>query len=345
MDKGARVLMAAASGLLVALYFVPLWRIQLIAPQYPEGLRMIVWLNRIAGGNPNDIYNINVLNQYIGMKEINAATIHELKVLPVFVGVMIVFGLFAAFKKKRILPVVWVSVLAIAGAGAFTDFYFFEYDYGHNLNPQAPIKVPGMTYQPPFVGTKQLLNMTASSYPEIGFYIAVLALVLGIVSIILSFKGKGPSGMKSLLAIIFVGGGLSLLLASCAVSGPSTVNYGKDQCAHCSMMIVEPRYWAQVVTDKGKVYFFDSITCLCTYIRERQPSGISSLWVSDFLNPDTAIDARKAVYLYDPRRHGPMGAFVGAFKTRGDMNSVKGTGGQSKSWTELKVLVETKWQR
>ena len=59
------------------------------------------------------------------------------------------------------------------------DFWLWEYDYGHNLNPDAAIVVPGMTYQPPLIGFKQLLNFGAYSYPDIGGWIMFgVALVL-----------------------------------------------------------------------------------------------------------------------------------------------------------------------
>ena len=67
---------------------------------------------------------------------------------------------------------------------AFYDFYQWLYDYGHNLNPHAAIKVPGMTYQPPMLGYKQLLNFLAGSFPDIGGYLVIIA-ALGIVGVVI----------------------------------------------------------------------------------------------------------------------------------------------------------------
>jgi len=58
-----------------------------------------------------------------------------------------------------------------------TELYW-SYDYGHDLDPNAAIKIPGMTYQPPLIGSKQLLNIKATSLPDIGFYISVVSIVL-----------------------------------------------------------------------------------------------------------------------------------------------------------------------
>jgi copper chaperone NosL len=190
MNVFSRGLLALASLLLVLTYFFPLWRIQLIAPQYPEGLRMYIWVNKITGGTEFDLYNINLLNHYIGMKTIEPHSIPELKVLPFIVGFLIAFGLLSVALGKRGLLYAWVlSFLSLALLG-LADFYKWEYDYGHNLDPNAPIKIPGLAYQPPLIGTKQLLNMTASSFPDIGGYIAVISLLLGFLAMVLELKSS-----------------------------------------------------------------------------------------------------------------------------------------------------------
>ena len=76
---------------------------------------------------------------------------------------MILFGLLNAYLKKPKLVYIWLILFLILGAVGLYDFYMWEYDYGHQLNPNAPIKVPGMTYQPPLIGSKQLLNLDALS--------------------------------------------------------------------------------------------------------------------------------------------------------------------------------------
>jgi copper chaperone NosL len=70
------------------------------------------------------------------------------------------------------------------------DFYMWEYDYGHNLNPQAAIKIPGMAYQPPLIGSKMLLNFNAISMPHIATYILVCTVVLAAIALIIDSKVK-----------------------------------------------------------------------------------------------------------------------------------------------------------
>ena len=69
-------------------------------------------------------------------------------------------------------------LFGLFGILGFVDFYRWTYVYGHNLSPDAPIKVPGMAYQPPIIGYKQLLNFDAYSQPDFGGYLLVVAGVL-----------------------------------------------------------------------------------------------------------------------------------------------------------------------
>lgn len=63
------------------------------------------------------------------------------------------------------------------GIGGLIDFYMWGHDYGHNLSPDAPIKVPGMSYQPPLLGCKQLLNINACSWPYTGSIFIGLSMI------------------------------------------------------------------------------------------------------------------------------------------------------------------------
>ncbi|QSR89553.1 hypothetical protein IT6_04580 [Methylacidiphilum caldifontis] len=200
MNIISRAIITLASLLLILSYFFPFWKIQLLAPQYPEGIRMFIWLNTITGGTEFDLFNINLLNHYIGMKHIDPNAVPELKILPFIIGFLIAFGLISALLGKRVLLFAWVGTFIAIALIGIADFYRWEYDYGHNLDPNAPIKVPGLAYQPPLIGTKHLLNMTASSFPDIGGYIAIVSLLLGVVAIILGLIHSKPTKMMMKLA-------------------------------------------------------------------------------------------------------------------------------------------------
>jgi copper chaperone NosL len=182
MRRSSRIAVALGSLLLLVVYLTPLWRIELIAPQYPEGLGLRIWVNQITGLKPNDLNSINGLNHYIGMRAIEPDAIPELRLMPQLLAAAIVAGLLVALIGRRGLLYAWAAAFTLGTAAGLGDFWKWGYEYGHQLDPHAAIKVPGMSYQPPMIGSKQLLNFHATSWPDVGGWIALgaLAWVLGV---------------------------------------------------------------------------------------------------------------------------------------------------------------------
>jgi hypothetical protein len=178
MKTKSRIGMAVAALLLIGVYLFPIWSISLEAPQYPEGIGLNIWINTIEGKRPQDLQNINGLNHYIGMKPIQPDSIAELKYMPPIIGFMLVSGLLVALFGNRKWLLAWLILFILLAVVGLVDFYMWEYDYGHNLNPNAPIKVPGMSYQPPLIGSKKIMNFTATSLPHIGFLFALSSMAL-----------------------------------------------------------------------------------------------------------------------------------------------------------------------
>jgi len=190
MTVKSRILMFVASILLLSTFLFPIWNIDLHAPQYPEGIGLRIWINQITGLNEFDLHNINKLNHYIGMKEIQPDAIKELKIMPYIIIGFVLLGLLITLLKRKKLVVVWLVLLLITLGVGLYDFYLWEYDYGHNLNPNAAIKVPGMVYQPPLIGSKKLLNMNAVSLPGIGGIFIGISVVLSSLAIYYDRKNK-----------------------------------------------------------------------------------------------------------------------------------------------------------
>lgn len=178
MARGTRLLLAGGSLALGLLYLTPLWRIGLRAPQYPEGLGLRIWINRITGAAPQDLESINNLNHYIGMRRIVPESIPELRYLPWILAGLIGAGLLVALLGRRTLLYAWLAVFAAGAVAGLGDLWKWGYDYGHQLDPRAIIQIPGMSYQPPLIGGKQLLNFHASSWPGTGGWIAIAVLLL-----------------------------------------------------------------------------------------------------------------------------------------------------------------------
>ena len=165
----SRIIIAVGSLVMIIMYFVPAWSIYLIAPQYPEGLSMQIWLYKISG----QVDIINGLNHYIGMKHIEAEMFPEFTFLVYILGFFILFGLAIAFTGSRKLLFIYLVISLVGGIAALMDFYRWGYKYGHDLDPNAAIKVPGLSYQPPLIGHKKLLNFDSYSYPDTGAWIVI----------------------------------------------------------------------------------------------------------------------------------------------------------------------------
>jgi len=166
---------------LILTFTQPLWKISMNAPQYPDGLYMEIYAHKIEGGNGGQhIKEINTLNHYIGMHKIDRAELSDLDWIPFALGLLVVLTLrCAAIGNVRAL----VDLAVIAGyVGVFAmgKFVYKLYVFGHNLDPDAPIKIKPFT--PAIFGTKQIANFTTHSYPQLGtFYIGIFfAGVLGV---------------------------------------------------------------------------------------------------------------------------------------------------------------------
>ena len=199
MNRTSRIVVAVAALALAILFVAPMWRVDLKAPQYPEGLGLRIWINQIRGATPNGLNSINGLNHYIGMKAIEPDQIPELRFMPyVVIGLVLGGLLVAGFGRRRLLYAYVGVFLAVAIAGLY-DFWRWEYDYGHNLDPTAAIRIPGMNYQPPLIGGKQLLNFHASSWPDVGGWAAIAAVTVIFAIAVLEWRAS-RSAARSVVA-------------------------------------------------------------------------------------------------------------------------------------------------
>lgn len=113
----------------------------------------------------------------------------------------------------------------------------------------------------------------------------------------------------------------SIILFACTPL-PENIEFGKDQCEHCQMTITENRWGGEIVTKKSKVYFFDSIECLISYLNLNQNdinSKVFSTWTVNYLNPGELIECKSAYYLHSTQLHSPMGLNVASFKNEIDL--------------------------
>ncbi|MGZ3745113.1 MAG: nitrous oxide reductase accessory protein NosL [Pseudobdellovibrionaceae bacterium] len=290
--------------LLLGCFYFPLWNIELYAPQYPEGLSLSIWINKISG----DVQSVNTLNHYVGMKKIDANSIPELAYMPAMLAGLVVLAGLAAIIGKRWAFNLWYVIFAAAGSLGLWDFYRWEYEYGHNISADAPIKIPGMVYQPPFLGSKTMLNILAYSLPDIGGWILLAVGVLGAVPILswLFKKIALPVPERAKLVTLFL---VALILSNSSClndNKPEPIALGHDHCHACKMTITEARFGAEVISKTGKIYKFDSVPCLAGFIKENPE--FEKIFVTDFFSPGQFVKAEDAFFLDYPAIRGPMGS-------------------------------------
>jgi len=180
LSIGGRILLLVGIGILAVGASLPVWRIELVAPQYPEGLSLDMYTYKIAAGNNgNDLQEINLLNHYIGMKPIVQADFVEMRWIPFAVGAFVLIGLRAAVIGRVGTLVDLLVMFGYFTAFSLGTFAYRLYTYGHDLNPKAPMRIE--PFMPILVGEQQIANFVQSSFPLVGSFLMAIFLpaVLG----------------------------------------------------------------------------------------------------------------------------------------------------------------------
>lgn len=163
----SRVALAALTLVLALSYMAPLWRISMIAPQYPEGLYVNIYSYKVEGGHDNhDIQEINELNHYIGMDKIEKINLSDLDWMPFALGLLMLLTLRVALIGNGRSLIDLATLTGYVMLFALGRYVYRLYVFGHNLDPKAAIHVD--PFMPVIVGTKQIANFTVSAYPQLG---------------------------------------------------------------------------------------------------------------------------------------------------------------------------------
>lgn len=137
--------------------------------------------------------------------------------------------------------------------------------------------------------------------------------------------------MKHLILILL----LAFVSISCTVK-PDPINYGQDACHYCKMTIVDKVHAAEIVTQKGKVYKFDASECMVNFMDEFDTAEIQLYLTNHYNEPEVLIDATQASFLISKNIPSPMGAFLTAFKTKQEAETVQAEqGGDIYTWDTL----------
>jgi copper chaperone NosL len=325
-----RLLLFMCSLLLIVVLFVPLWRIDLVAPQYPEGLMLLIYPDKLAG----NVDIINGLNHYIGMKTLHSDDFVEFKILPYIIIFFSLLCLLTSILANKKLLIALFTLFVIFGILAMYDFWRWEYDYGHNLNPDAAIIVPGMAYQPPLIGFKQLLNFGAYSFPDIGGWIFIAVGATLLFCIVYLWR-KSIQIKKSLVQMIVLIGVVGI--SSCNHQ-PKTIKQGTDFCSFCKMTITDVKYAAELLNDKGKPFMFDDIKCAVTYLKMQDQVEASKYkaFLVDYSNDKKFIPAADAYILESEFLRTPMDGKMIAFSSSVELDKVKANyPGKTLTWQTI----------
>ena len=171
------LLLAAAVTIGVSLFF-PLWKMHLVAPQYSDGLDLYIFPYKIQGGglNGQHLNEINNLNHYIGMKPLQAADFLEMRWMPFVFGLIILMTLRSVVFGEMSNVVDLFAVYSYFGLFSIGSFWYRLYQYGHNLDPHAPVHIKPFT--PMLIGVKQIANFREASYPMTGAYLLCVSVLL-----------------------------------------------------------------------------------------------------------------------------------------------------------------------
>lgn len=190
-SKVSRLLVFAASVVLVVALFAPLWHYNFVAPQYPEGLRLRIYANHIGGR----VNLINELNHYVGMGDIREERFPELRVIPWLVVGLFVSGLSVCLAGGLRALIGWLGAFAVCALALLLDFYHWLYVYGHYLDPHAAIKIPPFT--PYIVGRYSFLNFHIVAYPGIGGAAMIVSFLLGASALWLEWSALRRAPVKA----------------------------------------------------------------------------------------------------------------------------------------------------
>ena len=171
------VLFVAGAALLLFSMSFPYWGMVLLAPQYPGGLDMHVYVNYVTGDDDpqlDEVAEIDGLNHYIGMKSLSDAAQFERLIAVPSILLMAALLVVSAFWRKR-----WTWILTIPAmlfpAIFLADLAFWMAHFGQNLDPYAPLSSAIKPFTPPVLGEGVIGQFSSLASVEIGWYMAVIA--------------------------------------------------------------------------------------------------------------------------------------------------------------------------
>ena len=184
------------------------------------------------------------------------------------------------------------------------------------MDPNAAIQVPGMSYQPPLLGYKQLLNFGAYSIPDTGGWMLIAAGLLLFIAVIKETNLLNRFKKSNTTAVLLVF--LTFSFFSCAKTEVVPIKLNVDTCDFCKMTIADGKYAAEVISEKGRVFKFDDIMCMIHYGKENANTKMAAHYVNDYTQDNVLIPAKTAFFLSEGTIQSPMRGGIIAFSSENE---------------------------
>lgn len=181
------IFLGVAALLLLISIFFPYWQLKLLAPQYPKGLRVQVYVNRVEG----DVREIDVLNHYIGMRSLKdgASLERSLSIFAIVTIALLAIGAIYIHTRYAALLAFPALIFPLLFLG---DLYFWLWNYGMNLDPKAPLGSLIRPFVPPILGPGMVGQFKTIAYWHIGLWLAIISSVLIIIGLYYHRKAYKP---------------------------------------------------------------------------------------------------------------------------------------------------------
>ena len=180
-------LMIGAAILLLGSLLLPYWVLRLDAPQFPDGLTIQAYVNRLEG----DVGELEGLNHYVGLGSFEDAAVFERSIAIYAIAGLALLLLAALYIHSR-----WVLVLTLPALlfplVFLVDMQYWLYDFGHNLDPLAPLAAAVGEFTPPIFGPAEIAQFETLALPGLGLLMAIAASVMVGYALVLHRRAYKP---------------------------------------------------------------------------------------------------------------------------------------------------------